>query len=188
MNEEERQVYNYMKMQDLGIAPSYSDIPTEKPQEKFLEQLNPEKICEYLENLLRGKKWNSEEERWEDDPYAIKVNERGISVIMRKVRSIVNPNTIYSNLDREIIENIVMDFVSDLAFTLAMKYKEFGIEVIDIATITKMCSDVAYISLMRGQDAITMRLLRTAIQTREIVSSINKPEENRNLFDRLFRK
>lgn len=182
----EQEEYNEI-IDQAGLAPAYSEVPIQKSDEKFLEQLNPEKICEFLENLLRGKKWNTEKECWEDDPYAKKVNEYGVAVIMRKVRSIVNPNTIYGNLDQEIIENIIMDFVFDLSFTLAMKYKEFEIEINDISTITKMCADVAYIALTRGVDAITLRLLRSMIETKEVIATTQKPAE-KGFLEKFFKR
>ncbi len=167
-------------MQELGISPQYMEIQEKELDISFLQQLDPEKINEYIENKLRNRVWDREKKKWIDNPNVKKrITEEGINEIMTRVWSIINPNTVYSNLNEEIIVNIVIDFAKELSRFLSLKYKDFGMEVIDINKITNFCSNMAYIALMRGLDALTLRLLRTMIQSREITTSTKLPQEQK---------
>lgn len=159
--------------------PMYQEIPLEKPEQKFLEQLNPESICDYIEQKIRGRIWNREKGKWIDPPEKPKITEEGINEIMTRVMTIINPNTIYSNLDDEVIVNIVLDFGKELSRFLSLKYKEFGMDVVDINKITNFCCNMAYIALKRGEQALTLRMLRTMIQAKELTAIQTKPEEKR---------
>lgn len=187
MEEEEKRFREAVAL--TAVSPTYQEIPMTEAEEKFLDQLNPEKINEYIENKLRGKIWDSKKKQWVDPPFPVKrIKEEGISEIMTRVWSIINPNTIYSNLDDDMIRTMVYDFGVELSRYLGLKYKEFGMEVVDINKVTNFCCNMAYIAMKRGEQALTLRILRTMIQAKEIVATTQKTEEQKSFLEKLFKK
>ena len=176
------------EIQDMQMAseiqrPYYADVPFEKPEEKFLEQLNPESICDYIEQKIRARRWDRPTGKWVDtitDPSKA-ITDEGVNEIMTRVMSIINPNTVYSNLESEIITNIVVDFGIELSRFLSLNYKDYNMKVIDINKITNFCCNMAYISLRRGEEALTLRLLRTMIQSKEMSAVSFKPDGDRKM-------
>ncbi|MEM2175491.1 MAG: hypothetical protein QXI58_07735 [Candidatus Micrarchaeia archaeon] len=156
----------------------YSPMPIEGQPDQFLEQLNPEKICEYIEQTLDGKHYDPITGTWKPSKYAKKISSEGIAEIMLRIRSIINPNTVYSNLDDNTIRKITIDFAKELARFLAINYKKYGMEVADIGKVVNFCANMVYITLTRGNEALTIRLIRTAIQTRELITT-GRPEQTK---------
>lgn len=178
------QIAQVRKMQELGMQPEYGSSDIERPEEKFLEQLNPRFLCLEFENNLRGKQYNAETEKWEDISGLDKnegINEKGIAEIMKVVRSKVNTNTVYSNLPEEIIDNITIDSGVRISRLLSLKYKTYNMQVIDINTITNDACDFIYTALRRGNDALTLRLLRTMIQTKELTTNQGSDKKKMSL-------
>jgi hypothetical protein len=161
----------------------YRDLPLEKPDQKFLEQLNPESIVDNLEMMLRGYRWNREKGRWEPIPhFKPKLNEEGINEIMFRIRTYVNPHNIYGNIDEELARRMTITFATELATYLALNYKKFGMDVIDIRKIVHLASDAVFQALARGEEALTLKLLRTMIETKELSAKAEKPQEERKGF------
>ena len=159
------QVEQIRMMQEMGVTPQYENMNEEKPEEKFLEQLNPDYINNFIMHELQGEIYDDKTKQWARIGRK-KLTDEGINEVMTRVRSIINTNTVYSNLGDEIIQNIVIDFAIELSRFLSLKYKDFGMEVIDINKITNFCANMAYIALRRASDmALTLRMLRTMIQT-----------------------
>lgn len=164
----------YSMMQGMGIQPDYSDSNQPKPEEKFLEQLNPSFLCKEFENGLRGKQWDEIRKEWvsiEGIDKSHGINELGISEIMKTIRSKVNTNTVYANLPEEIVANITIDSSVRISRTLSLHWKDFNITLLDINTITNDSVDFIYTALTRGIDALTLRLLRTMIQAKELTTT-----------------
>lgn len=177
-------------MQEAGIQPQYENIGEQKPEEKFLEQLNPDSINNFIMHELKGEAYDDKTKQW-TNIVKRKITDDGINEIMTRVRSIINTNTIYSNLDDEIIQNIVVDFTIELTRFLSLKYKDFNMEIIDINKIPNFCSNMAYIALRRASDmALTLRMLRTMIQTKELSTSQGSmaQSEKKSFWDKLFKR
>lgn len=177
-------------MQEAGIQPQYENIGEQKPEEKFLEQLNPDSINNFVLHELKGQSYDDKTKQWTQVGKR-KISDEGINEVMTRVRSIINTNTVYSNLDDEIIQNIVIDFAIELSRFLSLKYKDFGMEIIDINKITNFCSNMAYIALRRASDmALTLRMLRTMIQTKELTTSqgMMAQSEKKSFWDKLFKR
>lgn len=184
------QVEQLRMMQELGIQPQYEQMNQEKPEEKFLEQLNPDAINNFIMHELKGEIYDDKTKQWTTIGKR-KITDEGINEVMTRVRSIINTNTVYSNLDDEIIVNIVCDFAIELSRFLSLKYKKFGMEVIEINKITNFCSNMAYIALRRASDmALTLRMLRTMIQSKELTTSQGalRQSEKQSIWDKLFNK
>jgi len=173
-----REINDMYMMTDMQ-RPQYLDLPLEKPEEKFLEQLNPESICDYIEQKLRNRRWDRAKGIWVNTEQDLPITDEGINEIMTRVMSVINPNTVYSNLDEEIIVNIVVDFGIELSRFLSLNYKNYNMKVIDINKITNFCTNMAYIALRRGEEALTLRMLRTMIQTKELSAVSFKPDGER---------
>jgi len=185
----EKNVNDTVDLQDLTTTQPYSEILFPKPDEKFLEQLDPETICTYLEQTLRGYKYNIEKDKWEPIPgFKQKITEEGINEIMLRVRPMLSPNTIYSNLDKDIIINIVLQFGEELATFLAVNHKKFNLSPLDIRKITHLCCDAVYIAMMRGERALTLRALRTMIQAHEYTAITKQQEQKRGGFFGLLKR
>jgi hypothetical protein len=168
--------------QELGMNPEYGDNIRERPEEKFLEQLNPRFLCQEFENGLKGKEWDQESEKWTVVPgmkRELSINDNGIAEIMKIIRSKVNTNTVYSNLPEEIIETITIDAGIRISRLLSLKYKDYQMEIIDINMITNDACDFIYTALRRGNDALTLRLLRTMIQSKELTT--NQPDKKKGI-------
>lgn len=187
-----KEIEEMQKLQELGLQPQYADAGGEKPEEKFLEQLNPKPINEEIEYKLRGKRWNSLKQEWEDIakiPDNKKITEEGIGWIMTRVESVVNTNSIYSNLDDEDIRKIVIHLGDELTMGLSLNYKKFNMSLLDVNRIPHLCVDMAFISLKRGGDALTLRMLRTMIQSKELTTHGMKSQpENKSIFSKLMGK
>ena len=164
-------------------AAEYRDLPIEQPDQKFLEQLNPERIIDNLEQLLRGKRWNEEKRRWEPMPnFKPKINEDGINEIMFRIRTYVNTHAVFGNIKEDLAIRMTTTFGIELATYLALNYKKFGMEPADIRKIVHLASDVVFIALTRGEQALTLKLLRTMIQTKELSAIEQKQQEERRGF------
>lgn len=169
-------------MQELGIDnPQYGAPQLERPEEKFLEQLNPDLLCKIFENMLRGKYWDSEQEKFVEMEGSRKVNEEGIAEIMKMIRSKVNTSTIYGNLGKELVEDMTVDTGQRLSLLLSLNYRKYDMQLMDINTITNDACDLVNIALSRGIDAITLRLLRTMIQSKELTT--NQAEQKKKGID-----
>lgn len=184
------QVEQIRMMQEMGVQPQYENINEQKPEEKFLEQLNPDAINNFIMHELKGEIYDDRTKQWTKLGRR-KINDDGINEVMTRVRSIINTNTVYSNLEDEIIQNIVIDFAIELSRFLSLKYKEFGMEVIDINKITNFCANMAYIALRRASDmALTLRMLRTMIQTKELSTSSGamRQSDKQSFWEKIFSK
>ncbi|MEM2146461.1 MAG: hypothetical protein QW279_13950 [Candidatus Jordarchaeaceae archaeon] len=165
--------------EEAPASEGYSAMSIEGQPNQFLEQLDPEKICDYIEQILEGKRYDPTTGTWKPVKYAKKISSEGVSEIMLRIRSIINPNTVYSNLDDETIRKITIDFAKELARFLAVNYKKYGMEVADIGKVVNFCANMVYITLARGNEALTIRLIRTAIHTRELITTAPSSEKNK---------
>lgn len=176
--------YNLARNQAAGLSPEYSEQLQERPEEKFLEQLNPEALINELSNELRGKYYDTQTKKWLQIP-GIDLNkqmtEEGVAEIIKRVRARVNTSTVYSNLEDDIIRKIVISLADEVSTFLSLHYKEYNIKVIDIREITHKVADVVYIALKRGDEALTLRMLRTMIQSRELTTNQQSQKQGFNL-------
>ena len=66
----------------------------------------------------------------------------------------------------------------DVFFVDSFFIKEFQ-ELLDINKITHFCTDMCFIALKRGEQALTLRLLRTIVESKELVTQMNNPQESK---------
>lgn len=185
--EKDKYLNEYMKMKEIEKEDEgeYYPLPVEAREDKFLEQLNPERVCEYIQNTLRGKFYDSETGQWQSLRLTRKITEEGLAEIMLRVRSIINPNTVYSNLELDDIRKITIDFAKELTLFLVFNYKKYNLTVADIRKIVNFCANMTFITLSRGEEALTLRLIRTAIQTKELITGIKEKEKPKTFWEKL---
>lgn len=184
---ETNQLNEYRKIREIeNESRDYTEVPIVSESQKLLEHLDPDVACEYIEHLLRNEYFDITTGRWKQYKEAYShINERGITEIMVRIRSVINRNTVYGNLSEEIISKITIDFAKELAIFLALNYKKFGMRVVDIRKVVNICANMVYITLMRGENAVTLRLLRTMIQSKELLTgetAKEKEKEKKGLF------
>lgn len=176
----EEVVQMQMAQQQSGQPPAqYYDIPQTRTESKFIEQLSPKDILFAIEMKIRKKYYSPAKEEWIDIPNAKKPTDDAVANIIIKCESVINESTIYGNLPLDVIYNMTVSFGKVLSRDLALNYKKYNMELMDINKITHFCTDMSYIAMMRGNDALTLRLLRTIIESKEMVTTMGQPQENK---------
>jgi hypothetical protein len=155
----------------------YYDVPSVKTEVKFLEQLSPKDMNEIIEQRIRKRYWSEADKKWVAILGAKQITEEGISSIMSKCWSIINESTVYGNLPEDIIYNLTISFSQVLGRDLAINYKKYNMDLLEINTITHLCTDMAFICLKRGDSALTLRLLRTMIESKELSTQMQQGQE-----------
>jgi len=172
--------------------PEFVEVRQDKYTEKFLEYLDPEKSAEYLEQTLRGYRWDSEKEKWVPMGAPL-LNEKGIKEIMSRIRPLLVSGVVAGNLTEDKVNRIVEKFAESLALTLIVKYKDFEIKeekADDIRKIINLCSDVLYITLLRSEHALTLKALISSIKRVETENVVKRAEEEKKegFFSKLFKR
>lgn len=92
-------------------------------------------------------------------------NERGIKAIIGQVSSIVNTNTVMSNLDEQNISALGIGLLNDLCLMLMMNKRAFEIQSDDArSAILSRCLNLALITLKRGFQGDDKRFWKGTIQ------------------------
>jgi len=165
--------YNQMlKMQQMGLSPSYEDMPNEKSDSKLLEQMDPSKDLNSIENQLKSFFFDSQTKEWKmDDSTKKRITQEGVSEIMKSLRPRIMIGAVYSDIPEEIIINITCDASKEIGLYLRHNYKKFGMDIIDIMKIKFFCADMIYLNLRRAVEGNTLKMMRTMIQARELTTS-----------------
>lgn len=169
-----------IQQQQANSPPNaYYDLPQTRTESKFIEQLSPNDILLTIEMKIRKKYYISGEGVWKDIPNVKKPTEEAVVNIMVKCQSVINESTIYGNMPEDIIYNMTYSFAKVLSRDLALNYKRYNMELLDINKITHFCTDMCFIALKRGEQALTLRLLRTIVESKELVTQMNNPQESK---------
>ena len=154
----------------------FSKIPSElyvtsRQQDAGLTrwQLTPEDIIEELENDLKGKTWNSKEEKFVGSAEAeALINEKGIRSIISIVRSKINKITFLSNLDQKDIISITRDVNLTMISLLFSNANNFEIKKENLEIITDQVVHLVYMGLMRALNEGERRFLGKAEKRMEV--------------------
>lgn len=127
-------------------------VPPNQTEQKddvgILEKTDPKFLVKELENLLLGKE--EDENGVLVDTGEKKMNKKGAKSIISDVKSIVNQNTILSNLDEEHIQKEVI-FLGDIIINkLSMRWKEYEIDKSELSSIVLLVCHTANCSLLRA--------------------------------------
>lgn len=90
-------------------------------------QLSPDEILEFIEHELRGEDFDYSKNRWIQKSTPI-LNEEGIRFIVSKIRRKVNKITFLSNLDEQIIYEMMLGFSQTLTQEIFNNGEAWGID------------------------------------------------------------
>jgi len=134
-----------------------------------ISQTNPSKILEKIEHSLRGEIYDHENQKWIEREAAW-LNKQGIGQVMIIAQSIINQNTIMSNLDDREIRNMIITLADELILLLRMRYQEFEVDKAKLTSIVNLVCRLAFCSLKRGWLGDEKKFLNTSLQSREIIT------------------
>ena len=130
-------------------------------------QLDYTDIITQIQHNLRGEIYDSEKDRWVETGIRY-MNEQGIGAISLILTQYINKNTFLSNLDNDIILEIVRNVNYDIKNTILVNQEKFEIKGEDRSIITNAIVTAIYESLRRAYQEGEKRFLKL-IQQREIV-------------------
>jgi len=156
------------------INPAYYNFPMPTQQDAkneitLVSQTNPQTLLDEFEHKLKGeiKELNDNgEEKWIKKFDAI-ANNSGIQSIIVDLGSIVNQNTILSNLEEDDIRKLTVEFGKMLTFKLMIKYKTYDIQKSNLNTIVMGATSLVFISLKRGFKEGERKFLKTTVRSQE---------------------
>lgn len=117
----------------------------------LVTQTDPKKVLEDIEHFYRGEVFNYEEKKWVKKGEPL-MNEDGIASFLIDIASLVNQNTILSNLSEHEINRIIILFSRTIINKLSMKWKEFNIDKTNFDTIWNTTLNMAYMALKRAMN------------------------------------
>lgn len=136
------------KQQQAAMFP-YMQNNMQEHMGNMQEMTDPEQILQRFEYGLLGKVQNTEGAFVKK--YVQKINERGAQEIVSHLRSIVNRNTFMSNLDDDMVVNLMRNMGKTVIMMMLEKKEEYAIvSDADRTAILHGCGNLALASLRRG--------------------------------------
>lgn len=128
-------------------------------QAVVIEQINPRKVVNEVILELDGKEVDLKGDIIQvSKPYVNGVGLRNIKLIMR---SVINQNIVLSSLVEKDVERLMIRLADDLAFDLALNWREYGIKNRNICnTVMNIVLFNSYSALKRSQDRNEKRFLQ----------------------------
>jgi len=144
---------------------------------------NPDKVIDQLENSYRCIEEKIENGKLYIHQYGDPLmNDEGIKSVLGQVRSIVNQNTIMTNIDKNGVI-LLMDSLADtLAKDLMVNRKRYNI--INASARDKIYSEalhISYITLRRPYEQGDRKFWKNTMQ--EVHTVVQKPNEKKGLFN-----
>lgn len=150
--------------------PIYPQAQQEVIDMDLVTKTNPKVLTDEIEHKLKGEVYDAQHEKWIKKPYSRPfMNEEGIWRIMSIITSMINQNTILSNLTENEIRNLILQLGEEVIDLLAMKHKEFEVDKGDLTPIVDMVTRMAYIALKRGFNEGERKFLKTTVRSSEII-------------------
>ena len=107
------------------------------------------------------------------------LNEDGRTAITTIIKSVVNTNTILSNLTEKEISKIIIDIGDEITMLLIMGHEDFDVDKRNLVTIVSLCCRMCYLSLKRCLNQGERIFLKTAIRSHETNIVRHQPQEER---------
>ena len=163
----------------------YTPQPVVRTEDRSLlaSQTDPSKVIEEISHRLNGEMWVANENKWIKTRKPL-ANTQGIGDIICIIASIVNQNTIFSNLNERQIRSIIIDMGLELCYLVVSKQREYQIVDSDLDTIVNLCTNLSFLSLMRCMDQGERKFLSKTISTHEQV--VAKPERKGGMLSNIF--
>jgi len=142
----------------------------------LVKATRPEKVIDEIEHRLKGEIYDDNTEKW-IIPKGVKplINEIGIRSIMIDIRSIMNQNTILSNLRDDEVSHIIVGLGDTIITKLMMRHEEFGVDQAELTTIVYLVCNTSYCALKRGYFEGERRFLKTT--TQEKIGVMQYPQQ-----------
>lgn len=144
----------------------------------LLTQTNPAELVAQIEHMLAGEVWNPTDEKYEEKQTSF-LNEDGRTAIATIIKSVVNTNTILSNLTEKEISKIIIDIGDEITMLLIMGHEDFDVDKRNLVTIVSLCCRMCYLSLKRCLNQGERIFLKTAIRSHETNIVRHQPQEER---------
>jgi len=97
------------------------------------------------------------------------INSRGINRIMAMLKSRINKVFIFSDLEKENVENMTIKLGQDLLDSIYYNWENFDIkDTADASIIVGVVTDTVYATLRKGYDSTYLKFLRTTSQISEV--------------------
>lgn len=166
-----------------------SQIPVQQPERATLvTQLNPEPLIERLQHRLMGEKWDSENEKWVQKGTPM-INKEGAEALCSNLRTVMNVNTILTNLTEREIKNQVKAFGKSINQATVVNKSKWGISDNSVrALVCFSCALTLEHALMRSltthaDKVITDKeLLKNVTQERQLVRQLETEKKKKGLF------
>lgn len=147
-----------------------------------LEVTNPKHVCHEIRQRLRGFEQDAFSGQWMTVPDGkALLTEEGIRSVMFSVESILNQNSVLSNLTEEVIVKMVVSKGDEIIQKLIMKRIEFGIDKAELNSILNLVTDNCYNCLMRALRN-QERVFHKSTLSEQKVSYDMGPQPRRQLF------
>ena len=190
INQQQEMALAQQQQEEMPISPyAYPPVQQENTS-NIIMQTNPDKILDEIEKALKGEIYNYEQKKWEkkDDAW---LNKQGIGQIIIIAKSIINQNTIMSNLDDNEIEAMIINLGDELVMLLKMRYQEFEINKAKLTSIVNLVTRMAYCSLKRAWHGDEKKFLKTSVRSMETIIQRPPAIEDKKLkmpnFMRIFK-
>lgn len=171
-NYTQNEIEQAIRMQQMGLSPQYEEMPTDRPDPKLLEQMDPTKDLLVIENQLKSYFFDSQTKQWKlNTETKKKLTDEGVSEIMKSLRPRIMMGAVYSDIPEDIIVNITCDAAKEIGLYLRHNYKRFGMDIIDLIKIKSFCADMIYLNLRRAAGGNTLKMMRTMIQAKELTTT-----------------
>ena len=155
-----------------------SDLPS------VLDRTDPKAITHMLKCKLRGMEFDEENQVWFLPKEAMPMlNERGIRSIMVDVSSVLNQNSVLSNLEDEHISQIIIGLGDCLVLKLMQRYLEFGVDIAELDTIVFSILNACFLCLRRSYHNLERIFHKgTLSEQRHIIEGTDSRKKGLSLF------
>jgi len=169
----------------MSPMPGYDMMPMQGSLDEasLVKATTPEKVVEHIEHILKGEEYDEEKEKW-FKKYDALMNDKGIRSLMIDIKSVVNQNTILSNLEDSDVRNIIIALGDTIIGKIMMRREDFSIDRAEMSTIVLLVCNMSYMALKRGYIEGERKFLRTTIQQKIGVMSYPGMEQKKGIMER----
>ena len=170
MMDEERSSSIDEMIQEIPAAYQHPDL--------WIYQIDSSDIIVGLENILRSKYWNREDNKWETkgEPW---MNEEGIGVMLGIVATHLSKEKILTDVSKERIDMMCLEIAEDIILNLLTDWEKYDVEPSKLDIIVDIIDHYVYMNLSRSVGGRTLEYFKPTIKR---VEKITPQEEKRSMF------
>ena len=154
-----------------------SDEPSEEELNFYRNQFDPEIRLKQLKHELRCEVWNGEtyEAMKGVEPL---LNEKGISFIMAKARSIINADSVLGNITEDEFNELMLEFNIDINDVITSRRADFGIRKGMVFSILNIIDHKARTFLSGSINGRRAELLSNIVAKQPLLSRNNNTQKS----------